>query len=369
MATGRKPGLMVPCWSRALTSCQMVTKFRRRQLLCLFCLLVIGAIFNVFSMRPHYMRVSHSMKGFLEKLLPVNAWYRRVPQCRFFDANSTALKGPIDADTDSIPSFAELEFSLAPTLQPGGIFVPHYCRPPHKVAIIVPFRERKVHLKMFLRHMHPFLQRQDLHYGIFVVEQADQGPFNRALLMNVGYVEALRLNPKFDCFVFHDVDLLPLDDRIYYSCKNQPVHLSANIDVHGNRLMYQNLFGGASMLTKEMMEKVNGFSNLYFGWGGEDDDMSFRVRSHDMKIARYTLDIARYTMIRHAKEDKNDSRRKLLKEGRTRIHQDGLNSLQYERVQLDLRPLFTLIQVKVNQSQILAKQELLQGDLKKLRKT
>lgn len=42
------------------------------------------------------------------------------------------------------------------------------------------------------------------------------------------------------------------------------------------RLMYRDLFGGASMLTTEMMEKVNGFSNVYFGWGGEDDDMSYR---------------------------------------------------------------------------------------------
>ena len=38
-------------------------------------------------------------------------------------------------------------------------------------------------------------------------------------------------------------------------------------------LPYNGIFGGVSALSKEHMEKVNGFSNKYFGWGGEDDDM------------------------------------------------------------------------------------------------
>jgi hypothetical protein len=33
------------------------------------------------------------------------------------------------------------------------------------------------------------------------------------------------------------------------------------------RLPYDYLFGGVSSITKQQMEKVNGFSNLYFGWG------------------------------------------------------------------------------------------------------
>ena len=32
--------------------------------------------------------------------------------------------------------------------------------------------------------------------------------------MNVGFVESNRIDTGFTCFIFHDVDLLPEDDRL-----------------------------------------------------------------------------------------------------------------------------------------------------------
>jgi len=49
------------------------------------------------------------------------------------------------------------------------------------------------------------------------------------MLMNVGYVEALK-ERTFDCFIFHDVDLLPEDDRNLYTCPEQPRHMSVAVD-------------------------------------------------------------------------------------------------------------------------------------------
>ena len=54
------------------------------------------------------------------------------------------------------------------------------------------------------------------------------------------------------------------------------------------------IFGGVSALTTNQFEKVNGFSNQYWGWGGEDDDMSRRVKANNFTIIRYKPDIARY---------------------------------------------------------------------------
>jgi len=42
------------------------------------------------------------------------------------------------------------------------------------------------------------------------------------------------------------------------------------------RLPYLSYFGGVDAFTPDQFWKVNGFSNLYFGDGGEDDDMVTR---------------------------------------------------------------------------------------------
>jgi hypothetical protein len=52
------------------------------------------------------------------------------------------------------------------------------------------------------------------------------------MLMNIGFIEAIK-EKNYDCFVFHDVDLLPEDDRIIYSCPTQARHLSVAVDVLG----------------------------------------------------------------------------------------------------------------------------------------
>jgi len=39
------------------------------------------------------------------------------------------------------------------------------------------------------------------------------------------------------------------------------------------RLPYYGIFGGVSAFKKEHFNLINGFSNKFFGWGGEDDDL------------------------------------------------------------------------------------------------
>lgn len=47
--------------------------------------------------------------------------------------------------------------------------------------------------------------------------------------MNAGVREALK-EEDFQCFVFHDVDLIPEDDRNLYSCPSAPRHMSVSVD-------------------------------------------------------------------------------------------------------------------------------------------
>ncbi|GAV01396.1 hypothetical protein RvY_12118 [Ramazzottius varieornatus] len=235
-------------------------------------------------------------------------------------------------------------------LQPGGRFRPSHCLARHKVAIILPYRDRPEHLRIFLNNIHPILRRQQLDYGIFVVEQAGLTKFNRGTLMNVGYVEA-RKSYDYDCFIFHDVDLLPENDRNLYSCPGLGArHMSVAIDKFNYHLPYKTILGGISAFTDAQFAKINGFPNIYWGWGGEDDDLSIRVRSHGFNITRYPAAIARYKMIKHDADPSNPAnpvRFELLKFAAKRFKSDGLNNLKYKLIDSQLRPLYTWLLVDI----------------------
>lgn len=237
-------------------------------------------------------------------------------------------------------------------LSPGGRYKPADCLARHRVAIIIPFRDREIHLKIFLKNIHPFLRRQQIDYGIFVVEMASNIKFNRALLMNVGFVEAMK-QYDYQCFIFHDVDLLPEDDRNLYTCPQTPRHMSVAIDRMKYKLPYSQIFGGVSAIATDHFKKINGFSNIYFGWGGEDDDMYRRILYSNLTVIRYSPEVARYKMLVHAKDNGNNDRFMLLRTVKARRLTDGLSSLKYKLEKLEFRPLYTWILVSVNETELL----------------
>ncbi|XP_063878177.1 beta-1,4-N-acetylgalactosaminyltransferase bre-4-like [Scylla paramamosain] len=250
------------------------------------------------------------------------------------------LKGRVQVNRNP-PSLKEQE-RAHPELTLGGYYQPENCTARHKVAIIIPYRNRASHLTAFVHHMHPFLQRQQLEYAIYVVEQAGDSSFNRGMLLNVGVVEALKQH-AFDCLVLHDVDLLPEDDRNLYTCSEPPRHMSSSINTNNYRLLYENSFGGVSAMTPEQYTAINGFSNKFWGWGGEDDDLFNRVRHHGLNVSRYPSEVARYTMLSHKKEKPSPDRYTNLRLGKRRFKKDGLNSVKYQILKTERRRLITLL--------------------------
>uniref|UniRef100_A0A665UKS3 Beta-1,4-galactosyltransferase n=1 Tax=Echeneis naucrates TaxID=173247 RepID=A0A665UKS3_ECHNA len=236
-----------------------------------------------------------------------------------------------------------------PNLQPGGRYKPKDCEALQKVAVIIPFRKREEHLKYWLFYLHPILQRQQLDYGVYVINQDGDEIFNRAKLLNVGYVEALK-EYDYDCFVFSDVDLIPMDDRNTYRCFSQPRHLSVAMDKFGFRLPYNQYFGGVSSMSKEQYLKINGFPNNYWGWGGEDDDIYNRLTTKGMSISRPSGEVGKCRMIRHQRDKQNEpnpQRFNRIAHTRETMHKDGFNSLSYKLVRVDKLDLFTMITVDV----------------------
>lgn len=102
-----------------------------------------------------------------------------------------------------------------------------------KIAIIVPYRDRLKNLELFLRNIHPFLNKQNVYYGIYIIEPVENLKFNKGILMNSGFLEASK-DENWDCFIFHDVDLLPENEQNLYTCDNtNPKLLAVAISAYG----------------------------------------------------------------------------------------------------------------------------------------
>ncbi|XP_028308453.1 beta-1,4-galactosyltransferase 3 isoform X2 [Gouania willdenowi] len=223
---------------------------------------------------------------------------------------SPLLVGPVSVHLSSSLSLEEIR-QRNPLVLPGGRYRPPDCESRHHTAIVVPYRNRQTHLRALLYHLHPFLQRQQIHYSIYIVQQWGNGTFNRAKLLNVGVREALR-DEEWSCIFLHDVDLLPENDHNTYTCHKQfPTHLSVAMD-----------------------------------------KFRYRVRLSGMKIVRPPVAIGHYKMIKHKGDrgnEQNPRRFDLLKRTRLNWRSDGLNSLTYELLSKTREPLYTNLTVNIGE--------------------
>ncbi len=151
-----------------------------------------------------------------------------------------------------------------------------------KLAIIVPYRDREEHLSQFVPHMEKFLSKQNIDFKLFIVEQGNDYAFNRGWLLNVGYDIASQ--QEYDYFCFHDIDMLPEDDNCDYSWVDKPTHLASRLSKFNYRLVYPEYFSGVTIFNKEHFEWINGFSNKYWGWGFEDDDLLYRCKKRGVPL-------------------------------------------------------------------------------------
>lgn len=115
----------------------------------------------------------------------------------------------------------------------------------HRLAVLVPYRERFEELLQFVPYMTNFLDKQTLDYSIFILNQVDQYRFNRASLLNAGFSEVRHV---YDYIAMHDVDLLPLNSNLSYAYPKLPVHLAAP-EFHP-RYHYTKFIGGILLINR-----------------------------------------------------------------------------------------------------------------------
>ena len=191
-------------------------------------------------------------------------------------------------------------------------------------------------------------------FGIYILDQFDdKSTFNKAKLFNAGWIEA-RKDKKWDCYAFHDVDLLLQNETILYKCdleNNQPKHLTVAIDKYSYRFKNIKMVGGASLMSEDIIRNINGWSNSFWGWGGEDDNMYFRLRNrgytltrpeftckHPYQYDKLGINCAMWQMIRHSRDGGNplnNHRKDNVK--KTPRDRDGLMQTDYELVKKELK--------------------------------
>lgn len=155
---------------------------------------------------------------------------------------------------------------------------------PSELAIIIPYRDRAEHLEEFLPYISEFfatdIRRNSRRILIKIIEQSEEREFNRGLLKNIGYL----FSKKFCRYVaFHDVDYLPK-----FADYSKPKGWAAIatkgpeklVDTHSVTITHDidSFFGGVVLFRNAAFEKVNGYSNSYWGWGYEDQDLASRCQ-------------------------------------------------------------------------------------------
>jgi len=133
-----------------------------------------------------------------------------------------------------------------------------------EIAILVPYRNRKAYLDIFLREVPKYLERANgiSDYVIYVAEQQSQDLFNLALSRNVAARAALD-DGASGYFVFHDVDVIPLCGVDYGPRSfNVAWFLSA---------------GSCKVIAADFV-RANGYNPEFVGWGDEDTEFYHRLQ-------------------------------------------------------------------------------------------
>ena len=144
----------------------------------------------------------------------------------------------------------------------------------HKLGVCVPYRNRELHLHEFIPKVGKYLKEQGIDFCMYFCHQVDDKLFNRGATKNIAAKHAFE--DGCDYIVWHDIDMIPEDGADYSYPEKAPRHIATQIQQMDYELKYHEYFGGAVLFTKEQVEATNGYSNDYWDWGMEDDDLFWR---------------------------------------------------------------------------------------------
>lgn len=219
--------------------------------------------------------------------------------------------------------------------------------------ILIPFRNRKEHLDIFLKKLIFLFYSYLKPFKIVIIEQLNDKSFNRAKLLNIGY-SLFKESGQY--FFHHDIDIIPTEDTI----KN--IYTVENYDVLRIYNAHQSSLGGIVKFTKDSYEKINGLPNYIWGWGIEDRSFYYRCKTMELNISENLSNNNNFTFLKHMsnacvfeeiKKNISDQEDNIYlnetKENKiNHIFSSGLNNLSFQLIsQKEINQFTTLIQVDI----------------------
>lgn len=144
-----------------------------------------------------------------------------------------------------------------------------------KFAIVVPYRDRETHLRQFIPYLNTYFNANPEFPRpvIYIVEQVDDRPFNRAALINIGIIQAEQDGLSYS--VAHDVDHLPIN--VDYSLRSGITQLATN------EIQTTGFVGAATMFDFDTFYRIGGYNADYFS-RGEDNELYFHLKRLHIEI-------------------------------------------------------------------------------------
>lgn len=155
----------------------------------------------------------------------------------------------------------------------------------HKLGICIPYRNRKEHIERLIPRLSIYLNSRGIDHKFYVGHQVDDKLFNRGAMKNIAAYHAFQ--DGCDYIAWHDVDMVPHKSNCDYSYpENTPIHIATKLSKYDFGLGYDQYFGGVVLFNKEQVELTNGYSNDYWDWGQEDDDLFWRCYFEGMTTGK-----------------------------------------------------------------------------------
>jgi beta-1,4-galactosyltransferase 4 len=132
--------------------------------------------------------------------------------------------------------------------------------------------------------------------------------------------------------------MIPTDDADY-SAPSMPTMMATRCSQFGYKMPSPNYFGGVVLMKRDHFIRAGGFSNRFWGWGGEDDEFRRQVVGCGLTIQYRDT---RYECFDHPRDRRHKDYAANLKVIRApRATDDGVKHVNFRVVSVESKELYT----------------------------